>query len=215
MKLWLKHFLLRTKSNIVKPSYGEVKLWLRILHLRFVKYRGVQLRYAELKLLIKAVDEKAGCCLLVFGLGNDSPMWQEINAGGRTVFLEDNDFWFNKFMSSEVAKEHDIEAYRLDYPCKMSDWESLLDQPEKLELKMPEAVADTEWDVILVDGPEGGITGRMSSIYMSSKLAKKGGFVFVHDCERQVEEAYADKYLKDERLVGETFGRSLLKKYAA
>ncbi len=191
-----------------------MKLWLKIFFLR-LKYRGVQLRYPELKLLIKAIAEFPNCRLLVFGLGNDSLMWQEVNQGGKTVFLEDNDQWFSKFMGSDKAAAHGIEAYKIDYPYRMTEWQSLLDQPEKLALEMPTPIAKADWDVILVDGPEGGIVGRMSSIYMSTLLAKKGGYVFVHDCERPVEKAYTDRYLKKENLVSQSFGRALLKKYKA
>jgi len=32
---------------------------------------------------------------------------------------------------------------------------------------------------------------------MSSKLIKDGGCVFVHDCNRECEKTYADKYLRN------------------
>ena len=35
----------------------------------------------------------------------------------------------------------------------------------------------------------------MKSIYMASKLVACGGFVFVHDCDRLVEQQYVAQYL--------------------
>ena len=47
--------------------------------------------------------------------------------------------------------------------------------------------------------------GRMQSIYMASKLARENGNtdVFVHDCDRQIENAYANRFLGQENLACE------------
>jgi len=43
--------------------------------------------------------------------------------------------------------------------------------------------------------------GRMYSIYMASKLVKDGGYVLVHDCCREIEIAFSDKFLKEKNLL--------------
>jgi hypothetical protein len=53
----------------------------------------------------------------------------------------------------------------------------------------------------------------MKSIYMASKLVAPNGFVFVHDCDREVERRYATAYLGSERLFLRVEGRALLQGY--
>jgi hypothetical protein len=55
--------------------------------------------------------------------------------------------------------------------------------------------------------------GRMKSIYTASRLVAAGGHVFVHDCERPAEQAFAARYLGDDRLVVEVKGRAILRGY--
>ena len=76
-------------------------------------------------------------------------------------------------MSKITEKYPDIEAYTLSYPCNITQWQKVLDQPDRLKTDLPDEVTRTKWDVILVDGPRGHqfseeIPGRMSSIYMAS-----------------------------------------------
>jgi glucuronoxylan 4-O-methyltransferase len=176
----------------------------------FIKDKyGIQLESEQL-LLIAGVLRKKPCNFLVFGVGNDTKFWREINKKGRTVFIEDNKDWFQKIKKICPA----MEAYLVNYPTKITQWKLLLNKPRKLELNLPKQIADIKWDVILVDAPCGayeyflkeyGIEppGRMVSIYMASKLIKKDGHVFVHDCHREVERVYSDRYLLKENLVKE------------
>ena len=91
--------------------------------------------------------------------------------------------------------------------------------PKLLELPLPGDVLEKKWDIILVDAPGGWndeTPGRMQSIYMSSKLIKTKGEIFVHDCEREIEDIYCNKYLKVENLIQEikTFkGNRFLRHY--
>lgn len=39
----------------------------------------------------------APCNVLVFGLGEDAHLWNNINADGKTIFLEDDVDWSSKF----------------------------------------------------------------------------------------------------------------------
>ncbi|MEZ5069603.1 MAG: hypothetical protein R2751_01200 [Bacteroidales bacterium] len=198
---------------------GRNYLWahpldaLRIARLRKC-YEGIQLKTAELIRIAHAIEEREGCHMLVFGMGNDSPFWEEINKKGRTVFLEDFQPWFNKISH----RFPDIEAYPIAYPCNITQWEEGLDHPPMLALDLPPEVAERTWDVILVDGPRGhqfrdDIPGRMSSIYMASTLVAPGGMVFVHDAERRIEERYADRFLGRDRLAYLIRGRAHLKAY--
>jgi hypothetical protein len=52
------------------------------------------------------------CRLLVFGLGNDTPFWNQMNSEGRSTFLEDDRSWFEKITQAFPS----IEAYLVAYP---------------------------------------------------------------------------------------------------
>jgi uncharacterized protein (TIGR01627 family) len=178
------------------------------------KHGGIQLRPAEIIKIAHAVGKFDACKMLVFGLGNDSPFWCDINSKGRTVFLEDFQPWFDKITSAYP----EIEAYPVRYPGNITRWKTLIDQPSQLKLKLQEEVSGNYWDVILVDGPRGHkfseeIPGRMSSIYTASQLVGKNGYVFVHDAERRVEQAYAAKYLGADHFVEKVRGRAMLQIY--
>ena len=54
----------------------------------------------------------------------------------------------------------------------------------------------------------------MKSIYMASELVAPGGAVFVHDCDRVVEQQYAYRYLGSHRIFTSVKGRALLQGFA-
>ena len=163
---------------------------------------GTQVTVEQIMAVRAAMKDNPGGNLLIFGVGNDSLFWMNSNIGGRTVFIEDDDFWLRK-VKKRVAR---IEAYLVDYDSKIEDWKEIIDKPERLEMDFPKEVADTKWDVILVDAPTGwgeGTKGRMKSIYAGRKMVSESGHVFVHDCDREVEIAYCDALLKPENFVKE------------
>ena len=180
------------------------------------KKLGIQMVEGQLFEIVKALEKPLN--YLVFGLGNDSIFWHETNKGGRTVFIEDNQGWYQKIK----GKYPFIEAYRVEYGTKRSEWEALLNCPEKLHLALPDEILNTKWDVVLVDGPPSylnSLPGRMKSIYMASILVKEGGHVFVHDCQREIECLFCDKYLGKKELLEEvkgvwTFGHTILRHYS-
>jgi len=193
-----------------------------LIHLRGLVYvaklrkklGGIQLRPPEVIKIAHAVRKFDHCKMLVFGLGNDSPFWCEINRKGRTVFLEDFQPWFDKI----TGEYPEIEAYPVSYTGNITQWRALIDAPAQLKIELPEEVSGNTWDVILVDGPRGHkfseeIPGRMSSIYTASQLVGKNGYVFVHDAERLVEQAYAKKYLGADHFVEKVRGRAMLQIY--
>jgi len=187
------------------------------------------------------------CNVLIWGLGNDSPLWNSINVKGRTLFLEDNQEWIDLV----TGKSPELQARFVRFPVgarlpqaaqiyndvralqSASDFEGAR---QLLATTLPQGLTsedlDTHWDIIVVDAPPGtessilhrlvarigafwGIRflaefvapSRMGSIYSSSLLIgsnavegippkstaakKRDKHVFVHDCGRQIEQAFA------------------------
>jgi uncharacterized protein (TIGR01627 family) len=179
----------------------------------------VQLQLDEMRPIVEAIQSIPGCSLLVFGCGNDSALWERVNKEGTTLFLEDDPGW-----ASEIgARLEHAQVCVVKYDTELNQWESLLQRPESLPLDLPEELAGRRFDVILVDGPAGHdrhleLTGkvppgRMQSIYMASQLVTPGGYVFVHDCDRPVEQRYATEFLGAQRLFVRAEGRALLQGY--
>ncbi len=163
------------------------------------KVNGIQLTAAHLSAIAVCVKDKAPSKLLVFGLGNDSLFWLRLNRGGVTLFLEENGNWFHQMMK----KSKEVTAFLVKYNTQISDWRMLLEHQSLLKMTLPNEVVKEKWDIIIIDAPEGWndqTTGRMKSIYQSSRLIKKSGDIFVHDCNREVEDVYCNKFLKKENL---------------
>jgi uncharacterized protein (TIGR01627 family) len=164
-----------------------------------------QMSLDEYSLLLETLGKKAPCNFLVFGVGNDSKLWLEINKNGRTVFLEDSEFWLNKIRASFPL----LEGYLVFYNTKRSEWKKRLAKDQQsgaLMLDLPSSIKDVAWDIIFVDAPCGysdQTPGRMKSIYTASELAKNNYSVdvFVHDCDRTVEQVYSDTFLKKENMI--------------
>ncbi|MFN3746847.1 MAG: glycosyltransferase [Hyphomicrobiaceae bacterium] len=183
------------------------------LGLKAEMLEGVQLEAAELRPIVSAIKERPGCSLLVFGCGRDSPFWEKVNRSGTTAFLEDNPEW----AAQARARLTSATVHNIRYGTKLPQWRRLLNDPSQLGLDLPEEIRARKWDVILVDGPAGysdSQPGRMKSIYTASRLVAPGGRVFVHDCERPAEQAFASRYLGDGRSYLEVKGRAVLRGYA-
>jgi hypothetical protein len=174
------------------------------------KRLGIQMYAHEIFFIARAIRPPLN--FLVFGMGNDSPFWFDLNRRGRTVFIEDQEQWFNK-----IKRENPLlEAYLVNYGTRLEQGMQLIDHPERLAMDLPPDIRTTEWDAILVDGPAGyedGTPGRMKSIYEASRLIKAGGNIFVHDQEREVEREYCERYLLERNVVAEVTGRALLRHY--
>jgi len=130
---------------------------------------------------------------IIFGTGYDSELWREANKQGRTIFLEDNDNWIN----------HEKDVYKITYRTKLSQADDILSKYRKtknddlLELHLPEFIKNMQWDIIVVDAPAGNklhFPGRMQSIFTAKQLANKHTNVFVHDCDRRVENEYTKEF---------------------
>ena len=126
--------------------------------------------------------------ILVFGTGHDSALWREANAGGLTLFLENDPKWITT-----------DDVILVNYTTLLTEGDKLLaeyaaGEYEGLRLDLPRQVTAQQWDVIFVDSPTGYAShtpGRMQSIYAASLLAGKDTDVFIHDCDRRVENLYS------------------------
>ncbi|XP_007037988.2 PREDICTED: glucuronoxylan 4-O-methyltransferase 1 [Theobroma cacao] len=174
----------------------------------------------EFKLLSNLITRKAPCNLLVFGLQSQYLNLSSINAGGVTLFLEDDPYKISEIKAdSNGTRIHKVKyqvpakkAYSLlkhargNPACAPST--SLLQQSTcKLALRnLPKEVYQLKWDVVVVDGPIGDgpeAPGRMSTIYTASMLARVGRTtdVVVHDVHRTVEKWFSWEFLCEENLV--------------
>ncbi|KAL7148853.1 hypothetical protein ABFS83_05G001500 [Erythranthe nasuta] len=166
------------------------------------------------------------CNFLVFGLGHDSLMWNALNPGGTTLFLEEDPKWFSAVLKGDAA--HALHAETVPYRTQLSQADELLlhyrNEPDcsatrsfirgntkcRLALNMlSDKVYDREWDLIMIDAPRGFFAeapGRMAAIYSAAVMArnrKKEGatHVFLHDVDRKVEKMYAEMFLCKKHLV--------------
>jgi glucuronoxylan 4-O-methyltransferase len=196
----------KTTKEMLTQSQLSIKLAIfcsshfNILVMR--KFNRIRLSTEHLKVICKTIKRRVPCRLLVFGLGNDSLFWSNLNRGGVTIFIEDDKDWFQKI----TKKSKGIKAFLINYGTKRKDWKKFLEDTSLLDTTLPNDIEKEKWDVILVDAPSGWndqTPGRMKSIFLSSKLIKISGDIFVHDSEREIEDIYSNKFLGKENLIME------------
>jgi hypothetical protein len=166
----------------------------------------------ELLPIVRAVLAVSGCRLLVFGCGNDSLLWEKVNEGGTTAFLDDD---VDRLSDARSKLTRGIAA-GVQYRTRVADWRAQLDAGDALLLDLPDAIGAKPWDVILVNGPAGqrdDLPGRAQSIVTARRLVAAGGTIFVHDCERLLEREFCARYLGEERRLVSVAGRALLNGY--
>tara|TARA_R110000824_G_scaffold198336_1_gene382314 strand:+ start:303 stop:875 length:573 start_codon:yes stop_codon:yes gene_type:complete len=151
--------------------------------------------------IAKELEPICPCNVLVFGLGKDSYLWQNLNKGGLTVFLEDDNDWASKF------SETDLNIYIIQYKTKVEEHDLVRFDEEKIKIDLPAEVTSVVWDFIIVDAPLGHQPprpykgpGRMSSIFSAYSLIKDNGIVVIDDFGRDVEKIYSKHYFGEENL---------------
>ncbi|KAK8489337.1 hypothetical protein V6N12_055353 [Hibiscus sabdariffa] len=184
----------------------------------------------EFMVLSKMITRKVPCNLLVFGLQSQYVDLSSINAGGITVFLEDDPRKirgieagfngtrvYNVKYQTPAKKAYDLLKHARGNPA-CSPATNLMNQSScKLALRnLPEEIYKLKWDVVVVDGPTGDsleAPGRMSTIYTAGMLARGGGTgkkstttttttdVVVHDVHRTIEKWFSWEFLCEENLV--------------
>ena len=204
----------RARQLLARLSVGLATRWPYSCAMSAMgKLNRIQLGPEQLQAIARTLKTRGPCRLLVFGLGGDSPFWSSLNRGGVTVFLEDNEDWLQKV----VGQARGITAFLVRYDTQRGDWQGLLEHPSSLKMDLPPDVGDQRWDVILVDAPEGWrdqAPGRMQSIFVASTLIRPPADVFVHDCDREVENVCSHRFLGAENLTTEIEGPTgLLRHY--
>lgn len=143
------------------------------------------------------------CNVLVFGLGEDSYLWKNLNEGGKTIFLEDDSSWIDKF------KNTGLEIVDIKYSTFVGDHEEINFNSKLLNIELPDSIEKIKWDMIIVDAPLGHGPpgrpykgpGRMQSIYKAYQLLKAGGICVVDDMKRLVEQKYSLHYFGQDNII--------------
>ncbi|MCY4162590.1 MAG: hypothetical protein OXE77_12095 [Flavobacteriaceae bacterium] len=146
----------------------------------------------EYEYIGRLIKEYSPGNVLVFGAGRDGPYWIKINHGGQTWFFENDRRWIRKVRKMNP----DILIEKVKYTTKRREWKKIIDNPQKLTIKLPNIAYQLNWDVIFIDAPRGNKDkrpGRMQSVYTASKLKYK--HILLHDCDREVEREYFLKYI--------------------
>ncbi|KAE8672287.1 1-deoxy-D-xylulose 5-phosphate reductoisomerase [Hibiscus syriacus] len=161
------------------------------------------------------ISKRAPCNLLVFGLQLQYFNLSSINAGGVTLFLEDDPYKIRQYKEdSNGTRIYKVQyqkpaknAYKMLKHSKenpiCAPRTSLLQQSTcKLALRNLPQVYQLKWDVVLVDGPSGEAPGRMTTIYTASVLARAGKTtdVVVH-IHSTIEKWFSWEFLCEENLV--------------
>ena len=184
------------KSNILLKTFFR---FIRIINLKY-RRKGL-MSFKQYWILAKNIEKHAPCNLLVFGLGYDSLLWNSLNKGGKTVFLEDNKEWIKNFSDSNLLIKEVI------YKTKIQDYKKYGFNDKVLMLDLDKEIYNENWDIIIVDAPLGhqpprkwSGPGRMSSLFTAKTLSKNAKCIVVDDFSRRIEMLYSLEYFGDENL---------------
>ncbi|GJN26221.1 hypothetical protein PR202_gb14135 [Eleusine coracana subsp. coracana] len=198
-----------------------------LVHFASISNATHRMSDTDIRAISAVLRARAPCNLLVFGLGPESPLWLALNHGGRTVFLDENEFYV-KYLE---PRHPGLEAYDVSYTTKVRDSKDLLKAARAARAKecrpvqnllfsecrlaindLPNDLYDVAWDVVLIDGPSGwnpNSPGRMPSVFTTAVLARSGATaakgrptdVLIHDFQFELEQVLAKEFLCDENRV--------------
>jgi hypothetical protein len=151
-----------------------------------------QLSQAKIEMIAGAIFSRSpGCNLLVFGLGNDSPFWHNLNIQGYTLFVENNKEWMERVLPTNPF----LKAIFCDY-APVTVRRSLASPISILRrARPPEQLLERQWHVIIIDAPNGNRPhqpGRALPIAWAAQLAKPETHIFLDDYNRDVERSFAN-----------------------
>ena len=159
---------------------------------------GWQMSTREYRTIAECVAGRSPAAFLVFGVGDDSALWIDVNADGDTVFIEDSPKWIDIVRGRMAERCADIRP--CSYVSRAAQWTWwCLGRGGILDRRMPSGLASRSWDVILVDAPRGfriWHPGRLQAIHWAFTLARtsansRGVDLFVHDFNRFTERTIA------------------------
>lgn len=144
------------------------------------------------------------CELLVFGAGHDSKLWDMLNLGGSTDFLESDREWVGK-----ISAEHpSLKLHLVSYKYSIEQMDTFLQSPREMDLPASVGQCST---VCIVDAPPGwasGQPGRLESIFTATRRAERCAclqnrpfYVYVHDVNRPVEKTLIDRFLESKQHI--------------
>lgn len=170
------------------------------------KIKGLMTRNQYIE-IYKIIKSKSPCNLLIFGLGEDSYLWNDINNNGNTIFLENIEEWAKRF--------NDLEVINVNYKTTVLDFPNNLNETNLL-LELPDKVTKLVWDIVIIDSPVGHnppcvncnlcsinnpAPGRMSSIYTASKLINENSIIIIDDTDRIIEKTCSSLYFKNKSVI--------------
>lgn len=157
-------------------------------------------RYQASVIALQIFRLRRSCNFLIFGCGNDSILWAELNKYGNTVFLESSDNWKNKVLSAHP--QLNIEIYDVG---ENTVADSLADNIQYLP--QPEIMRKFKYDLIFIDGPTGynnSCPGRALPIIWTKEIVCAHTNVFIDDYERPIEYKYFNSYFLKSVVISES-----------
>ena len=77
---------------------------------------GMHMTPRQYAAIAASIHAHAPCAALIFGCGEDSAMWEELNAGGRTVFLENAPSWAQRSAAAG------LDVIAVEYESRLHQW---------------------------------------------------------------------------------------------
>ena len=149
----------------------------RVLTARRFYNKRCQMRHSQIEWIIRQAGKRMGGKVLFFGSGYDSLMWSKICD---VTFLENNNKWYRRLYDD--PRNQGIQCYLVTFDTRVSNWQE--DLAAKRLNTLPPEIANSKFDVIIIDGPNGNrqsAPGRVSPILHAKRLLRRRGAIFVDD----------------------------------